>query len=128
MKDRYPYLRDPRALAEIRRHKWIESQKKGKEIGFATAAADWVKKYGRQWKKIHAEEYKDNSIFIERRKYRRFNLNAFVKLIKNNAILLTEAVNVSFFGLLCRTKERLHPGSEVNIHVVLKQNDKKKFA
>lgn len=125
MRDKYPYLRDPRALAEIRKHKWIESEKKGKEIGFASAAVDWIGKYGEEWKKIHGEEYKDNRVFIERRKYRRFKLNAFIKLAKKDIFLLADALNVSFFGLLCRAKEYLEIGSEVDIYIKLTKNGKK---
>ena len=46
---RYSFLNDTLALEEIRKHKWIESEKAGCEIGFATAAVDWVKKYGEGW-------------------------------------------------------------------------------
>lgn len=46
---RYSFLNDTLALEEIRKHKWIESEKAGREIGFATAAVDWIKKYGEQW-------------------------------------------------------------------------------
>ena len=55
-RDTYPYLRDQRTLAEIRKHKLIESQKAGEEISFTTAALDWIKKYGQKWKELHAEE------------------------------------------------------------------------
>jgi len=45
----YSFLNDESALTEIRKHKWIESQKAGREIGFVTAALDWIKKYGHEW-------------------------------------------------------------------------------
>ena len=125
MRDKYPYLRDPRALAEIRKHKWIESQKKGEEISFAVSALDWIRKYGEEWKQIHGEEYKDNCVFIERRKCRRFKLNTFIKLAKKDIFLLADALNVSFFGLLCRAKEYLEIGSEVDIYIKSTQNNKK---
>ena len=48
MNRNYPFLKDELALMEIRKHKWIESEKKGCEIDFATAALDWIKKYGFQ--------------------------------------------------------------------------------
>ncbi len=32
------------------KHKWIESQKKGKDIGFERALLDWVCKYRDEWK------------------------------------------------------------------------------
>ncbi|OGX06515.1 MAG: hypothetical protein A2Z88_04480 [Omnitrophica WOR_2 bacterium GWA2_47_8] len=46
---RYAFLKDPEALEEIRKHKWLESEKKGEEVGFATAALDWINTYGRAW-------------------------------------------------------------------------------
>lgn len=35
---------------EIMKHKWIESQKKGEDIGFERALLDWVCKYRDEWK------------------------------------------------------------------------------
>ena len=46
---KYPFLKDELAINEIRKHKWIESEKAGCEIGFATAAHDWISKYGETW-------------------------------------------------------------------------------
>lgn len=43
---RYSFLNDPCAYYEIRKHKWFLSEKTNREIGFATAAADWIKNYG----------------------------------------------------------------------------------
>ena len=45
----YSFLQDPEALSEIRKHKWLESEKIGEEVGFATAALDWINKYGHAW-------------------------------------------------------------------------------
>ena len=42
MYSNYSFLRDELALEEIRKHKWIESEKQQKEVGFATAAVDWI--------------------------------------------------------------------------------------
>jgi|TARA_B100000085_G_C18532775_1_gene508679 hypothetical protein len=36
---------------EILKHKWIESEKAGKDIGFERALLDWVTKYRYNWKK-----------------------------------------------------------------------------
>jgi len=126
MKDNYPYFRDPRALDEIRKHKWIESQKLGEEVGFATAALDWINKYGQEWKKIHAGEYKDNSVFIEQRRYRRFKLNQLVKLAKDNITVLAEGINISFFGLMCRVKEFLPVGSRLEDYIPIEQSSGEK--
>ena len=35
---------------EILRHKWIESEKKGKDIGFERALLDWIRKHRQSWR------------------------------------------------------------------------------
>ena len=35
---------------EILRHKWLESEKAGKDIGFDRALLDWVRKHRSGWK------------------------------------------------------------------------------
>lgn len=35
---------------EILRHKWIESEKAGKDIGFERALLDWIIKYRSGWR------------------------------------------------------------------------------
>jgi hypothetical protein len=35
---------------EILRHKWIESEKKGKDIGFERALLDWIRKHRDSWR------------------------------------------------------------------------------
>ena len=42
--------------AEILRHKWIESEKAGYDIGFERALMDWIVKYRSTW-------YKQRQIF-----------------------------------------------------------------
>ena len=37
-------------LREILKHKWIESEKAGYDIGFNCALIDWLMKYGGQWR------------------------------------------------------------------------------
>ena len=49
MKNKYPFLSDQIARQEIYKHKWIESEKAGREIGFASAALDWITRYGETW-------------------------------------------------------------------------------
>lgn len=49
MKTEYPFLQDSQARQEIYKHKWIESEKAGREIGFATAAHDWISRHGEAW-------------------------------------------------------------------------------
>jgi hypothetical protein len=35
---------------EILRHKWIESEKQGKDIGFERALIDWIRKHRESWR------------------------------------------------------------------------------
>lgn len=35
---------------EILRHKWIESEKQGKDIGFERALLDWIRKHRDSWR------------------------------------------------------------------------------
>ena len=39
---------------EILRHKWLESEKKGHDIGFEQALVDWVLNHRSKWRKQHA--------------------------------------------------------------------------
>jgi len=51
MEKTYSFLSDELVLQEIRRHKWLESEKVGHEIGFASAAYDWICRFGNDWLK-----------------------------------------------------------------------------
>lgn len=124
-RDTYPYLRDPRALYEIRKHKWIESQKLNEEVSFVSAALDWIKKHGEEWKAIHGEEYKDTSFFIERRKYRRFKLNSEAELIIGGKTFSARAVDVSLYGFLCRTNNFIPKHTEGKINIFTSEGRKK---
>jgi hypothetical protein len=35
---------------EVLKHKWLESEKKGYDIGYSAALIDWIIKYRRQWR------------------------------------------------------------------------------
>jgi hypothetical protein len=35
---------------EILKHKWLESEKAGKDIGFERALLDWIRKYRDSWR------------------------------------------------------------------------------
>ena len=39
---------------EILRHKWLESEKAGRDVGVLAAAYDWRLKYYRYWREYHA--------------------------------------------------------------------------
>jgi hypothetical protein len=42
--------------AEILKHKWIESEKAGRDIGFEKALLDWIVKYRSNWRDRRRKE------------------------------------------------------------------------
>jgi len=42
--------------AEILKHKWIESEKAGKDIGFEKALLDWIVKHRSNWRERRRKE------------------------------------------------------------------------
>ena len=41
---------------EILKHKWIESEKAGRDIGFEKALLDWIVKHRSQWREKRIKE------------------------------------------------------------------------
>lgn len=41
---------------EILKHKWIESEKAGHDIGFEKALTDWIMKYRSKWRKARQQQ------------------------------------------------------------------------
>jgi hypothetical protein len=37
-------------LEQIRKHKWIESEKAGKDVGFSFALIDWTRHHRKAWR------------------------------------------------------------------------------
>jgi len=46
-------LRNKKVIEEINRHKWLESEIAGYDIGFEAAAEDWLKKHAAVWIAYH---------------------------------------------------------------------------
>ena len=46
---------------EILKHKWIESEKAGTDIGFERALFDWIAKHRSNWREKRAKETKSRS-------------------------------------------------------------------
>lgn len=46
---------------EILRHKWIESEKIGRDIGFEKALLDWILKYRSGWRSNRAKVLRDQN-------------------------------------------------------------------
>ena len=51
--DNNQLLRNKKAVDEINRHRWIESEKAGYDIGFENASVDWLKKFSSAWMQYH---------------------------------------------------------------------------
>ena len=41
---------------EILKHKWIESEKEGQDIGFDRALLDWIRNHREDWRKTRSEK------------------------------------------------------------------------
>ncbi|MGB0744355.1 MAG: hypothetical protein ACPGSB_07495 [Opitutales bacterium] len=41
---------------EILKHKWLESEKRGEDIGFERALLDWIRKHRATWRKGRKSE------------------------------------------------------------------------
>ena len=51
-------LKNKKAVEEINRHRWIESEKAGYDIGFETASVDWLEKFSAVWMQYHMPKRK----------------------------------------------------------------------
>ena len=47
---------------EILKHKWIESEKAGTDIGFEKALLDWIVKHRSSWRDKRAKETRNRSL------------------------------------------------------------------
>ena len=117
MKTTYSFLKDELALIEIRKHKWIESEKIGREIGFATAAYDWINKYGYTWKQFRLDVEHSKNVFTERRQYRRFSLNLPVQLKTDQLFLASYTNDFSFIGFACTIPMHIPQNTEAEITI-----------
>jgi hypothetical protein len=52
---------------EILRHKWIESEKVGHDIGFEKALLDWIVKHRANWRHLRQQKAVGGDRFNERR-------------------------------------------------------------
>ncbi len=51
-------LRNKKVIEEITRHKWLESEIAGYDIGFEAAAEDWLKNHAAAWIAYHMSPQK----------------------------------------------------------------------
>lgn len=46
-----PYAEFQAELAEIHRHKWLVSEREGKDVGFERALTEWAEEHRRNWRR-----------------------------------------------------------------------------
>ena len=63
--DNTKLLKNKKAVEEINRHRWIESEKAGYDIGFETAATDWLEKFSAAWMQYHMPPRETTSKFFK---------------------------------------------------------------
>lgn len=54
-------LRNKKVIEEINRHKWLESEIAGFDVGFEAAAEDWLKKHAAAWVRYHMSPAKTSA-------------------------------------------------------------------
>ena len=112
---RYSFLNDTLALEEIRKHKWIESEKHSREIGFATAALDWIKTHGEQWLRSRSVRASSADIFAERRTHRRFSRRIPVRLKVNDTYISSCTNEINFLGFSCASSQYIPEHTPIEI-------------
>lgn len=51
-------LKNKKAIDEINRHRWIESERVGHDIGFESASTQWLEKFSKAWMQYHMPKRK----------------------------------------------------------------------
>lgn len=54
-------LKNKNVIEEINRHRWIESEKSGRDIGFEQASIDWLERFSKAWMDYHMPKRKRSS-------------------------------------------------------------------
>ena len=54
-------LQNKEVVEEINRHRWLESEKAGHDIGFEMAAEDWLNHFSSAWMKFHFPQRKQEA-------------------------------------------------------------------
>lgn len=117
MQKDYSFLQDELALIEIRKHKWIESQKQQREVGFATAAVDWIKRYGDEFKTFRFAVRDPGQWFEEKRLYRRFSYTAPVSLQLPGVKVEGRATDFNLVGVSCTVPKELNEDQTADITI-----------
>jgi len=113
----YSFLQDELALIEIRKHKWLESQKQRCEIGFATAAVDWIKKYGDEFKNFRLASRNPGKWFEEKRLYRRFSYKVPINLALAGSTVTGYTTDFNLIGMSCTLSQEFNEDQSTDITI-----------
>lgn len=119
MRNEYSFLKDELALMEIRKHKWIESEKQGHDIGFATSALDWIQKYGPQWQQSRLRTAHSDDVLFEKRQHRRFYRQLPIQLNVDNKHIGGHTYDINLVGVSCSLSESVPPNTMANVTIRL---------
>jgi len=61
-------LRNKKVIEEINRHKWLESEIAGYDIGFEAAAEDWLKNHAGVWIAYHAKQAATKTVPLKQKR------------------------------------------------------------
>lgn len=117
MKANYSFLKDELAIMEIRRHKWIESQKRGAEMGFASAAIDWINKYGNDWLIARLDSKDEDNLFMEKRVYRRVDRRIPLQIRIHQDRYISHTKDINLVGLSCVLSKEQIPQSKAKVMI-----------
>ena len=59
-------LKNKKVIDEINRHRWIESEKAGHDIGFERASVEWLEKFSLAWMQYHMPNRRDSSASLKK--------------------------------------------------------------
>jgi hypothetical protein len=115
MKENYSFLKDELALLEIRKHKWLESEKYGYELGFATCALDWINRYGAKWIASRDQISGKQDLFLEKRQYRRFYRQLPIQINIENKNIGGQTYDINLVGVSCTLMEPVPANTVANV-------------
>lgn len=116
----YSFLRDELALIEIRKHKWLLSEQARREIGFPTAAIDWIRNYSRDFLQFRSNI---SNTFAEKRNFRRFSWKSPLTLKLNNQTIVSTTNDINLIGLSCTIPVTETEGQQIEVTLGLDNHE-----
>ena len=127
MPQAYSFLQDQIAVHEIRKHQWIESEKFGYPIGFATAAVDWINQFGENFLRHRLAKENNEEPLLERRRYRRFSVKFPIQLQIGVETFCGLTEDLSLLGVSCLLPAFIAADQEAQVLLILPNRDAKPF-